>query len=131
MVENYDLYFHGRSDPRSGQISIGLVLAKQGKVLDSLGGDVDIKGSPERAQWEALVQGMVFASTHNIKRLVMKGDSRSVVNSMNGEPPRRDFTGMEYLMLARKKQLMFDQCFFQWIPESANGQAHQLARSAQ
>ena len=129
MVENYDLFFHGRSDPGTGQITIGLVLALHGKVLDTMGGEVDYKGSQERAQWEALLQGMVFASSHNVKRIIMKGDSRSVINYMNGEPPRRDFTEMEYLMMARKKQLMFDQCFFQWVPDSTNAHAYNLSRA--
>lgn len=130
MVENHELYFHGRSDPSSGQISIGLILARQGRVVDTLSGSVSYSGSQEKAQWEALVQGMVFASSHQVRRLIMKGDSRFVINYMNGEPPRRDFTEMEHLLIARKKQLLFDQCFFQWVPESVNSQAIQLSRSA-
>jgi len=129
MEDTYEMYFHGRSDPRSGQISVGMVLAKGGKIIDSMGGEVSYHGSQEKAQWEALVQGMVFAAEAGVVRLIMKGDSRSVINHMNGEPPRRDFTEMEYLMLARKKQLMFNQCFFQWVPESANHQAVQLSRT--
>ncbi|MDG6223946.1 MAG: reverse transcriptase-like protein [Candidatus Thermoplasmatota archaeon] len=130
MVENHELYFHGRPDPASGQISIGLVLVKQGRVLDTMNGSVSYSGSREKAQWEALVQGMLFASSHDVRRLIMKGDSKYVINYMNGEMPRRDFTEMEHLLIARKKQLLFDQCFFQWVPESANSQAIQLSRSA-
>jgi ribonuclease HI len=130
MAENHEMYFHGRSDPQTGQISIGLVLMKQGRVLDTMGGEVSYTGSQSKAQWEALVQGMVFAASHQVRRLIMKGDSRFVINYMNGEPPRREFEEGEYLMLARKKQLAFDQCFFQWVPEGSNSQAIQLARSS-
>jgi ribonuclease HI len=129
MAENHELYFHGRSDPQTGQISFGLVLMKQGRVLDTFAADVSYKGSQERAQWEALVQGLMFAASHQVRRLIMKGDSRFVINYMNGEPPRREFEEGEHLMMARKKQLAFDQCFFQWIPEGSNSQAIQLARS--
>jgi len=131
MEENYELYFHGDLPFKGSQMTIGAVLVLNGQVLDEVGGAVDYSGTSQRAHWEALVQGMHLAKEHGIKRLIMKGDSRHVINHMNGQPPERDFDSMDYYMLARKTQLNFDQCFFQWVPQERNLQAIRLARSVE
>jgi hypothetical protein len=73
---------------------------------------------------------MYLAAEHGSKRVIMKGDARTVINYMNGEFPTRDFKEMEYLILARKVQLNFNQCFFQYVPSENNGIAIDLARSS-
>ncbi|MGA1792780.1 MAG: reverse transcriptase-like protein [Thermoplasmatota archaeon] len=130
MEENYELYFHGDTPFKGSQITIGAVLVLNGQILDQLGGAVDYSGTSQRAHWEALIQGMHLAADNGVKRVIMKGDSRNVINHMNGQPPDRDFDSMDYYMLARKTQLNFDQCFFQWVPQEKNLQAIRLARTA-
>ena len=65
MVDNYELYFHGSVPFRGSQMTVGAVLVLNGKVLDELGGTVPYSGNENRAQWEALVQGMNLASSHS------------------------------------------------------------------
>lgn len=101
-------------------MSIGAALVLNGEVLDELGGTVPYSGSSSRANWEALIQGMELAAKNGVRRLIMKGDSRSVVNIMNSQPVSREFDSMDYYLLARKVQLKFDQCFFQWVPAEKN-----------
>ncbi|MGA1820460.1 MAG: reverse transcriptase-like protein [Thermoplasmatota archaeon] len=129
MEENYELYFHGDTPFKGSQISIGAVLVLNGQIIDQMGGAVDYSGTSQRAHWEALVQGMHLAKEHGVKRLIMKGDSRNVINYMNGQPPARDFDSMDYYTLARKTQLNFDQCFFQWVPQEKNLPAIRLSRT--
>jgi len=120
MEENHEVYFHGALPYPGGQMVIGAVLVKHNEIVDRLGGQVPYSGSGSRAQWEALIQGMELAARNGVRRLIMKGDSRSVINHMNGQPPERDFDAMDYMMKARKVQLKFDQCFFQWVPPERN-----------
>lgn len=101
-------------------MTIGAVVVLNGKILDEMGGTVPYSGSPSRAHWEALIQGMELAAKNGVRRLIMKGDSRSVINTMNSQPVSRDFDSMDYYLLARKVQLKFDQCFFQWVPVEKN-----------
>jgi ribonuclease HI len=126
MVENKEVYFHGSVPYKGAQMAIGAVLVDGTEIIDEIGGVVPYAGSQSRAHWEALLQGMELAARHNIRRLIMKGDSRSVVNYMNGQSPDRDFDSMDYLLKARKEQLKFDQCFFQWIPLEKNSRAVKL-----
>ena len=128
MEDNYEVYFHGTIPYKGAQMLIGAVLVNHGEVIDEVGGVVPYEGSNSRAHWESLVQGMNLAASNNVKRVIMKGDSRDVINHMNGQPPGRDFESMDYLMVARKAQLMFDQSFFQWVPIEKNVKAVALTR---
>ncbi len=126
MEANKEVYFHGSVPYNGAQMAVGAVLMDGDVVVDEIGGAVPYAGSGSRAHWEALIQGMELAAKNNVKRLIMKGDSRSVVNYMNGQVPRREFDSMDYLLKARKTQLKFDQCFFQWIPVERNARAVKL-----
>ncbi len=126
MEANKEVYFHGSVPYNGAQMAVGAVLMEGDIVVDEIGGAVPYTGSGSRAHWEALIQGMELAAKNNVKRLIMKGDSRAVVNYMNGQIPERDFDSMDYLLKARKTQLKFDQCFFQWIPVERNARAVKL-----
>jgi ribonuclease HI len=130
MEVNYEVYFHGVVPFAGAEISVGAVLVENGMVKDEVGGTVPYSGSELRAQWEALIQGMELAKRNNTKRVIFKGDSRTVINLMNGGVPARDFDSMDYYQMARRKQLSFDQSFFQWVPMERNAKAIGLARSA-
>lgn len=120
MEDNYEVFFHGSIPYKGGQMVIGAVLVNHGQRIDDISGMVPYPGSNSRAHWEALIQGMELAARNNVRRLIMKGDSRSVINMMNGQFPKRDFDSMDYMKKARKTQLNFDQCFFQWVPAENN-----------
>ncbi|MFO8051433.1 MAG: reverse transcriptase-like protein [Thermoplasmatota archaeon] len=120
MEENHECYFHGNVPFKGAQMSVGAVLALNDQVIDELSGTVPYSGNMDRAHWEALIQGMELAAKNGVRRLIMKGDSRSVINVMNSQPTSRDFDSMDYYLLARKVQLKFDQCFFQWVPSEKN-----------
>jgi len=130
MEVNYEVFFHGAVPYAGAEITIGAVLVENGMVKDEISGAVPYGGSELRAQWEALLQGMELARMNNTKRVIFKGDSRTVVNLMNGGVPSRDFDSMDYYQMARRKQLSFDQSFFQWIPTERNAKAIGLARAA-
>lgn len=110
---------------------VAALLMDKGDVKDEISGMISYRGSSDRAQWEALIQGMELAARNGVKRLILKGDSRSVINYMNGQFPARDFDSMDYMKLARKKQLAFDQCFFQWVPAERNAKAITLTKKAE
>jgi ribonuclease HI len=120
MEDNYEVYFHGSIPYKGSQMVIGAVLVNRGVKIDEIAGTVPYAGSDSRAHWEALIQGMELAARNNVRRLIMKGDSRSVINMMNGQFPNKDFDSMDYMKQARKTQLKFDQCFFQWVPVDGN-----------
>ncbi len=128
MEDNYEVFFHGNIAYKGAQMIVGAVLMNHGEIIDEIGGVVPYKGSQPRAHWEAMVQGMELAAGNNVRRVIMKGDSREVINHMNGQPPGRGFDSMDYLMVARKAQLKFDQSFFQWIPIEKNMKSVTLAR---
>ena len=130
MEENHEIYFHGDLPFKGSQMAVGAVLVLNGQILDQMGGTVGYSGTGQRAQWEALIQGMLLAKENGVRRLIMKGDSRHVINYMNGQVPQRDFDSMDYYTLARKTQLNFDQCFFQWIPPEKNIPAIRLTKTA-
>lgn len=130
MEDTYELLFHGTAKRGGDTMAVGAVLVRGGEVVEKKGGVVSYPGNFEKAHWEAMIQGMILAREKDVRRLIIKGDSRSVINHMNGEPPGKEFTAMDYLKIARDHQKDFDQCFFQYIPASQNGLAIDLARSA-
>ncbi len=130
MDDNYEVFFHGSVPYKGSQMIIGAVLVNHGQKIDEIGGIVPYAGSGSRAHWEALIQGMELAARNRVKRVIMKGDSRSVINMMNGQFPTREFDSMDYMKHARKTQLNFDQCFFQWVPGDRNLLAISLVNNA-
>ena len=128
MVDNHEVYFHGNLPYKGSQMAVGAVLVLNGQVLDEISGTVPYSGTGHRAHWEALIQGMHLAKANGVRRLIMKGDSRHVINYMNGQVPDRNFDSMDYYTLARKTQLNFDQCFFQWVSAEKNIPAIRLSR---
>jgi ribonuclease HI len=131
MEDNYEVYFHGTVPYQGSRMVVGAVLMNHDQVIDEIGGIVPYTGSSSRAHWEALIQGMELAGRNKVKRVIMKGDSRSVINYMNGQPPDRFFDAMDYMLKARKTQLIFDQAFFQWVPAEKNIKAIRLTMEAQ
>ncbi len=130
MEVNYEVFFHGHVPYKGSQIVVGAVLKEMDRVIDEMGGEVPYGGSDTQAQFEALIQGMELAKAHDVRRVILKGDSRTVINLMNGATPNRDFDSMEYYQMARRKQLYFDQSFFQWIPAERNSHAIRLCKMA-
>lgn len=128
MEENYEVYFHGNIPFKGSQIVVGAVLALNGQIIDEMSGTVPYSGTSLRAHWEALIQGMQLARSNGVRRVIMKGDSKHVINHMNGQVPQRGFDSMDYYKTARKTQLNFDQCFFQWISSESNLPAIRLSR---
>ena len=126
----YEVYFHGSAPPGGNPMSVGVVLTEDGDEIDQVSGVISYPGNGERAQWEALLQAMALAAKHGVRRVVFKGDSRTVINYMNGTTIGRGFESMDYYKLARKDQLNFDQSFFQWVDGSKNRSAIALSRAA-
>lgn len=86
------------------------------------------KGTHNTAEWNALILGLRLALTHGERRVVVRGDSRLVVEQVNGESKTKH-PGLRPLR-AQAAQLLalFESWSVEWIPREENWRADALGR---
>ncbi len=88
------------------------------------------QGTHNIAEWNALILGLRLALDHGERHVVVKGDSRLVVNQVNGDwktkhPPLLPLRAEAEELLAR-----FESARVKWIPRKQNWRADKAATSA-
>jgi ribonuclease H / adenosylcobalamin/alpha-ribazole phosphatase len=86
------------------------------------------KGTHNTAEWNALILGLRLALTHGERRVVVTGDSRLVVDQVNGKSKTKH-PGLRPLR-AQAAQLLalFESWSVEWIPREENWRADALGR---
>lgn len=79
-----EIYFDGGCSPNPGQMSACIVIREQGMkaqafTMKNLG-----HGTNNVAEWSALIWAVVWAKEHDVKELVLIGDSQLVINQASG-----------------------------------------------
>ena len=86
------------------------------------------QGTHNTAEWEALMLGLRLALEHGERHVVVKGDSRLVVNQVNGEWKTKN--PALRLLRAQAEELLeqFHGWSVEWIPRKENRRADELGR---
>lgn len=86
------------------------------------------KGTHNTAEWNALIIGLRLALTHGERHVVVKGDSRLVVEQINGESKTKH-PGLRPLRAqAAQLLVLFESWSVKWIPREENWRADAVGR---
>jgi probable phosphoglycerate mutase len=87
------------------------------------------EGTHNTAEWNALILGLRLALTHGARHVVVRGDSRLVVEQVNGKSKTKH-PGLRPLR-AQAAQLLalFESWSIEWIPRKENWRADALGRT--
>ena len=82
------------------------------------------------AEYAGLVQALKYLDRYREERIVIRSDSKLLVNQMKGEWRARKGQYLEKHQEARKLAERFKQLEFGWIPREKNKEADRLSRIA-
>jgi ribonuclease HI len=86
------------------------------------------QGTHNTAEWHALILGLRLALKHGERQVVVKGDSRLVVNQVNGEWKTKNPALQSLRTQAEELLAQFESWSVKWIPRKENRRADELGR---
>ena len=81
----YELYFDGGAEPNPGKAGAGAVIYLNDEELYSVSFYLGDNVTNNYAEYIGLLKGLELAIEHNIKNIIVKGDSQLVIKQINGE----------------------------------------------
>ena len=86
------------------------------------------QGTHNTAEWHALILGLRLALNHGERHVVVKGDSRLVVNQVKGEWKTKNPALLPLRTEAGELLGRFDSSPVEWIPRKENRRTDELGR---
>ena len=124
----WKVYVDGVANQRGSRM--GLVLVSPEKITIEKSLRLGFLATNNKAEYEALLMGMVMVQKMGGKTVEMFSDSRLVVDQVKGELKARDTRMQEYLGQVRRIQIKFEFFDISHIPRSGNTHADSLATLA-
>jgi ribonuclease HI len=82
--------------------------------------------SAVEAEYRALLAGLTHAHELGLNRVLARSDSRLLIAHVNGERGIRNTRLLALREAITDQRMRIGTVSFEWIPATANGQAHQL-----
>jgi ribonuclease HI len=133
------VYFDGLCEPKNpgGVATYGLVIQKKGKTIFEDCGLAYAKpfsddASNNVAEYSAVLRGLEWLekNTDFAATIVIRGDSRLIVNQLRGEYKVKSPRLVELHHRAKKLLSKFSNLRIEWVDRSLNQEADQLSRIA-
>lgn len=124
------LYTDASTKNNPGPSGVGIVITAENRY-EQLSIPLDKKMSNHEAEFEALIKGLDYLIDHQLtdETLMVYTDSKLVASAIKKNYVKKDIFKI-YLALVTEKLHHFPLFFVQWIPQSQNKGADQLARQA-
>ena len=87
------------------------------------------QGTHNTAEWHALILGLRLALNHGERHVVVNGDSRLVVNQVNGDWKTKNPSLLPLRTEAAELLAQFETWRVEWIPRKENRRADELGRT--
>ena len=124
---DYVMYFDGCSKGNPGHAGIGAVIYHHADELWGASQYIGDKKTNNQAEYSALIFGLQSAIDHNIKELLVYGDSQLVINQMNNVYKVKH----PYLLIlynqAKELKTQFNYIEFKHVLRNKNQRADELA----
>lgn len=86
-------------------------------------------GTHNTAEWNALILGLQLALKHGERAVIVRGDSKIVVNQINREWQTKNAALQSLREQAEELLAQFDFWHVEWIPRRENRLADELGRA--
>ena len=124
------IQFDGAAIPNPGEMGIGVVLLENSTIITTISRKLPTIGTNNIAEYTALLTGITKALELGWKHVVIEGDSKLVVNQVNGTW-KVNKEHLESLCAKVVKDLSkFGSYTISWIPRDKNTIADKLASKA-
>ncbi|MEO7494299.1 MAG: ribonuclease HI family protein [Massilia sp.] len=122
-------WFDGSAHPNPGRCGIGALLTGPNGERDEVSRDVGYGDSGE-AEYQALIALLEAALRRGAHELTIYGDSRVVIDDMNGVAGASAASLRAYRIEAGALMAQLRQVSLRWIPRQKNGEADALSQRA-
>ncbi|AEB29743.1 hypothetical protein CAR_c10500 [Carnobacterium sp. 17-4] len=124
------IYTDASTKNNPGPSGVGIVVSAENRY-EQLSIPLDKEMSNHEAEFEAVIKGLDYLIDHQLtdETLMMYMDSKLVASAIKKNYVKKDMFQV-YLVLIKEKLRHFPLFFVQWIPQSQNKGADQLARQA-
>jgi ribonuclease HI len=124
------LHVDGGARGAPGPAAIGYLLDREDGVrLAEHAEAIGTTGAAEAEYW-ALLAGLTRARELGLGRLTARSDSRLLIAHVNGESHIRNGRLLELESQITDCRMRIGTVLFEWIPATANGEAHRLVAGA-
>jgi ribonuclease HI len=127
--QRWNAWFDGSAHPNPGPCSIGVLLQAPNGTKWQLSQHVG-HGSSSDAEYQALIAVLKLALEHKAESLVVRGDSRVIIDDVLAEAAQSSVLLSHWRQQAQALLQQLPQCELLWIPRARNAQADQLAAQA-
>ena len=124
------LHVDGGARGAPGPAAIGYLLDDEAGVRLAEHGEAIGITSAAEAEYRALLAGLSRAHELGLARVAARSDSRLLVAHVNGERHIRSPRLIELESDIADMRMRIGTVLFEWIPASANGEAHRLVAHA-
>jgi len=126
----YKLMFDGGSRGNPGLCGAGYVIYKNGKEITKSGKVVSERNTNNYAEYMGLLLGLHDAIKSGIKELIIEGDSKLVINQLNGSYKCKSYNLMPLIERAKEYLSKLSNYTLKHIPRDENSVADGLANIA-
>ena len=127
-LPTWEVYVDEASNQKGS--GVGLVLMSLEKVVIEKSLRLDFSATNNKAQYEALLEGMAMVQKMGGKSIKLFSDSRLVIGQVRGEFEAKNERMQGYLNQVKCMQLKFDSFDLLHVPRSGNAHADSLAMLA-
>ncbi len=124
------IQFDGAAIPNPGKRGTGAVLLDNGQVLHEISEMLEGTGTNNEAEYNALIQGLKKAQALGWTDINVQGDSKLVVNQVNGKWSVKSDNLKGPCQIAKKLVGQFNSIKLEWIPREQNEKADYAASKA-
>ena len=123
------LYVDGGARRAPGPAAIGYCVDDEAGVRLAAHAEMIGTASASEAEYRALRAGLTHVYELGLSRVVARSDSRLLIAHVNGERHIRNARLLALEAEIADWRMRIGTVLFEWIPASANGEAHQLVAS--
>lgn len=124
------IQFDGCAFPNPGNMGIGVVLIENGNIITTISKKLPGKGTNNIAEYTALLTGILKALDLGWKEISVEGDSKLVINQVNGIWSIKKEHLIDLYNQVVKELSNFDSYTINWTPRENNSIADKLATKA-
>ena len=124
------IQFDGGARPNPGEMGIGVVLIENSNIITEISKKLPNYGTNNIAEYMALLTGISKALELGWKHVMIEGDSKLVVNQVNGVWKINKEHLKSLCAQVVKELSKFDSYALNWIPREKNFVADKLASNA-
>ncbi|GAA0144057.1 hypothetical protein LIER_35863 [Lithospermum erythrorhizon] len=128
QIPEWVVYVDGARNSKS--VGVGIMIQGPDKLKMEYALSFSFEATNDETEYEAMIAGLMLVKHLGVKRVIIRGDSKLVMDQINGECGVKNETSIKYHEKAMTMAKGFDQTIFQHVLRALNEEADRLSQLA-